>query len=360
MFPLTASPFSSGSPTHASQNPVWYLHSLATGTSRALAGTETTTSTYWSFDSRSILLSHRNVFWRMDLNGGPPQRSPVAGAYTSWQREGIITGGRSGLRWFRPDGTGVQWVKKGTGYSYPSLIPGGHWLMYNTAETEDAAAGISLHFASLDGKVDRQILTGEHAAIYAGPGYLLYRHGDTLTAQGIDPESGKLRGDPAPITGPIGTAAGIADQLGSFSASDNGVLAFRSPDIAGNRLTWLDSSGKSLGTVGRAADYSNPRMSPDGNRLAVVIKDPSDRQTRHLGFRPAAGCGFARHLRFGRRFQSGLVAGWDAHRFRLRPPGRAWPVRQERVRSRRRQTTAFVRGPKGRGGLVAGRTLDCI
>ena len=259
----------------ASQNPVWYLHSLATGTSRALAGTETTTSIYWSFDSRSILLSHRNVFWRMDLNGGSPQRSPVAGAYTSWQREGIITGGRSGLRWFRPDGSGVQWVKKGTGYSYPSLIPGGRWLMYNAAETEDAATGISLHFASLDGKVDRQILTGEHAAIYAGPGYLLYRYGDTLTAQGIDPESGNLRGDPAPIAGPIGTTAGIIDQLGSFSASDNGVLAFRSPDIAGNRLTWLDSSGKNLGTFGRAADYSNPRMSPDGNRLAIGIRDPA-------------------------------------------------------------------------------------
>jgi hypothetical protein len=59
-------------------------------------------------------------------------------------------------------------------------------LTYNVAGTEGAVPGISLHFASLDGKVERQILTCEHAAIYAGPGYLLYLRGNTLTAQAID------------------------------------------------------------------------------------------------------------------------------------------------------------------------------
>ena len=106
-------------------------------------------------------------------------------------------------------------------------------------------------------------------------GYLLFVRGDTLTAQAIDPESGNLRGDPAPIANHIGTTAGITDQLGSFSASDNGVLAFRSAAVAENRLIWFDRSGKSLGTLGEIADYSDPTMSPDGNRLAVGIRDPA-------------------------------------------------------------------------------------
>ena len=263
----------------ASLNPVWYLHSFATGTSTKLPGTDNTIAVYWSFDSRSILLSRSNVFWRMALNGGSPQRLPVVGAYTSWQREGIISGGRSGLRWFRPDGSGLRWVKKrddkkGIGYSYPSLIPGGRWLMYNTSGPEGAGAGMSLHLASLDGKVDRAILTSEHAAIYAG-GYLLSVRGDMLTAQAIDPESGTLRGDPAPIANHIGTTAGLTDQLGSFSASENGVLAFRNAALAENRLIWFDRSGKSLGTVGEIADYSDPTLSPDGNRLAIGIRDPA-------------------------------------------------------------------------------------
>ena len=213
----------------ASPSPVWYLYSFASGTSRAVAGTENTTAVYWSFDSRSILQSRSNVFWRMDLNSGSPQRLPVVGAYSSWQPEGIVAGGREGLRWFRPDGSGLRWIKKrddksGTAYSYPSLIPGGRWLMYNAT----ASDGFSVHFASLDGKVDREITKTEHPAIYTGPGYLLSRRGDTLTAQAIDPGSGRLRGAPTTIVDAIGISRGTVDLLGSFSASDNGVLAFRS------------------------------------------------------------------------------------------------------------------------------------
>jgi hypothetical protein len=218
----------------ATRSPVWYLHSLATRTSTALPEAGATTAAYWSFDSRSILLSRSNVFWKMDLNTRAPQRLPIQGAYTSWRPEGIVTGGRSGLRWFRPDGSGLRLLKNpddqpGIVYSYPSLIPGGHWLLYNQSHGEgEGDTRFSLHLASLDGKVDQQILAGEHAAIYAGPGYLLSLRGNTLTAQAIDPVSGELRGGPAAIAGPIATTAGITDQLGSFSASDNGVLAFRS------------------------------------------------------------------------------------------------------------------------------------
>jgi hypothetical protein len=165
----------------------------------------------------------------MDLNGGPPSHLPVGGAYSSWQPEGIVAGGREGLRWFRPDGSGLRWIRKrdennGTAYSYPSLIPGGHWLVYNAAVSD----GFSAHFASLDGKVDREITRTEHPTIYTGPGYLLSRRGDTLTAQTIDPENGKLSGAPTPIADSIGNSGGTTDLLGSFSASDNGVLVFRS------------------------------------------------------------------------------------------------------------------------------------
>jgi hypothetical protein len=217
----------------ASRSTVWYLHSLATGTSRALPGTENITAAYWSFDSRSILLSRSNAFWRMDLNTSFPQQLSAVGAYSSWQPEGIVTGGRAGLRWFRPDGSGLRWVKKrddknGISYSYPSLVPGGRWLIYNAAKTDgEGATSFSLHLATLDGKVDRQILTAAHPAIYTSPGYLLYLRGDTLMEQVIDPESGKLGGDPAVVVNSIGSTEGIIDLLGSFSASANGVLAFR-------------------------------------------------------------------------------------------------------------------------------------
>jgi hypothetical protein len=218
----------------AVRSPVWYLYSLASGVIRAVAGVEKTTAVYWSFDSRSILMHGRlrgssTGFWSMDLHNSSLQRLPVVGAYASWQPEGIVAGGREGVRWFRPDGSGLRWIKKregdnGTAYSYPSLIPGGQWLMYNAAVSD----GFSVHFASLDGKVDREIIKNEHPAIYTGPGYLLSRRGEMLTAQAVDGRSGKLLGARTPIVDSIGISGGTVDLLGSFSASDNGVLVFRS------------------------------------------------------------------------------------------------------------------------------------
>jgi hypothetical protein len=173
--------------------------------------------------------------------------------------------------------------KEGLAYLYPTLIPGGRWLICNALKFGSSTTSTaSVHLISMDGKVDRQLLTTERAALYAEPGYLLYLRGDTLTAQAVDPDSGKLRGDPAPVASPIARDLGTADFVtttaapGAFSASGNGVLAFRrGTAIAEDRLEWFDRSGKSLGTAGGVADYSNPAFSPDGNRLAVAIRDPA-------------------------------------------------------------------------------------
>ena len=266
-----------------SRRNVVYLHSLTTGTSRALPGSEDASAVYWSFDSRSILMSRSSplgVLWKMDLDTTSPLQLPFTGGYSSWAPEGIVTTGTvaEGLRWFRPDGTGSRWIKTPSAkepfrYAFPTLIPGGRWLIYN-ASRQGRTAGVSVRLASLDGKVDRQLFTAERAALYAGPGYLLFLRGDTLTAQAIDPESGKLRGDPSPVVSPIGTYD-FSDP-GAFSASSNGVLTFRRGSVVTeDRLVWFDRSGKRLGTTGGVADYSNPALSPDGKRLAVAIRDPA-------------------------------------------------------------------------------------
>jgi predicted Ser/Thr protein kinase len=43
-------------------------------------------------------------------------------------------------------------------------------------------------------------------------------------------------------------------------------------------LRLLDRRGRQLGTVGASANYSNPALSPDGRRLAVSIRDATDKR----------------------------------------------------------------------------------
>lgn len=44
------------------------------------------------------------------------------------------------------------------------------------------------------------------------------------------------------------------------------------------RLQWFDRGGRWLGTLGAAADYSNPALSRDGRRLAVSIRGADDKR----------------------------------------------------------------------------------
>jgi hypothetical protein len=257
---------------------VWYLHNLATGTSRAVFMPEGAGVACWSFDSRSILMNRGGAFWTMDLHTDSPQRLPFSGFDASWGPEGIVTPTKEGLQLFRPDGSGSRWIRKTNPKDpfwddYPTLIPGGRWLIYNMIE-HPGTGGVSVRLASLDGKADRQLLTTERAALYAGPGYLLFLRGDTLMAQAIDPANGKLREDPVPVASSVAVNP-TTNERGAFSASSNGVLAFRRGSVvAEDRLEWFDRSGKLLGTAGGVADYTNPALSPDGNRLAVGIRDP--------------------------------------------------------------------------------------
>ena len=57
-----------------------------------------------------------------------------------------------------------------------------------------------------------------------------------------------------------------------------GNLAYRnSGAVISAEMTWFDRQGVRLGTIGGAADYSNPALSPDGRLLAVSKRDPSTR-----------------------------------------------------------------------------------
>ena len=254
-----------------------FLHSLMSGATRAIPGTEgRMASPYWSFDGKSFLLRPGSNYLRVDVNGASPQPMPIQGAaYCSWGPAGILqaTGGEVHL--YALDGSGMRIVKhdpKGV-FSYASWLPGGRWLLYNgDSYVGTPNSPYTVHALSVDGKVDRLLTTTPAPAIYAEPGYLLFVRGNLLLAQRFDPKRLSLSGGATPVVDHIGASA--AGPLGAFSASNNGVLAFRPGDNrSDSQLVWLDRTGSRVGSVEDAADYSNPALSPDGARLAVGIRD---------------------------------------------------------------------------------------
>ncbi len=122
---------------------------------------------------------------------------------------------------------------------------------------------------SLDSSDTKSFAPAQTMLTYAPPGYLLFVRDRTLVAQPFDAKAMKTTGEPVPLAEQIGTdAVGLA----RFSVSRDGVLAYRTGE-SGNRLVWVDRSGKELDTLGDPGEYGEPDLSPSGDRLAFDLVD---------------------------------------------------------------------------------------
>lgn len=132
----------------------------------------------------------------------------------------------------------------------------------------------AVYVASLDQPHSARLLLNANSNVaYAPPGYLLFNREGTLMAQRFDAGKLKLLGQAFPVVDQVQFYLSAGSAI--FSVSDNGALAYQAGPGGGlSQLTWFDSSGSSHGTVGPAADYQRPRISPDSRRVAVDVIDP--------------------------------------------------------------------------------------
>ena len=156
----------------------------------------------------------------------------------------------------------------------PSRLPDGRRFLYLAVSSQPEKSGV--YAGSLDSKETKRLMTSSNHATYApgpsGVGYLMFSRANTLMAQSFDSRKLELSGEPFPIAEQVAEAEFVGS---AFSASGNGVLAYRSGGAGGiTELVWFDRSGKRLQSVGDPAVYSSPALSPDEKRLAVDRLDP--------------------------------------------------------------------------------------
>jgi len=101
------------------------------------------------------------------------------------------------------------------------------------------------------------------------PGFLLFGRDLTVFAQAFDLSKGQLTGDAFAIA----EAAGSGLTLNLHSASESGVLGYRTGRFESKQFTWYDRGGKRLGSIGDARDYWQFPVSPDNRRLAAQVRE---------------------------------------------------------------------------------------
>jgi serine/threonine protein kinase/Tol biopolymer transport system component len=257
---------------------IW-VRPLSALTAQPLAGTEGAARPFWSPDSRFLGFFAEGKLKKIEVSGGPPQKicDYATGADGSWSPAGVILfDGRAAdpiQRVSAEGGTPVVAVKadasrKETMVAWPEFLPDGRHFLY-MAQSQKAEDHM-YRIGSLDSKESRALAPAQSLVTYAPPGHLLFVRESTLVAQPFDAKAMKTTGEPVPLAEHVGT---IATGLARFSASRNGVLAYRTGD-SGSRLLWFDRDGKELSAVGDPGDYSDTMLSPGGDRLAFVLSDP--------------------------------------------------------------------------------------
>jgi eukaryotic-like serine/threonine-protein kinase len=252
---------------------IW-LRDLDEVSSRTLPGTDGALFPFWSPDGSSLGFFANGKLRRVDLAGGPPialadATLPRGG---TWNRTGEIVFAPTTARplsMIRATGGNVVPVTHlGPGeasHRWPQFLPDGRHFLFQSAQS--TARGLFL--ASLDGGEPTRIMTDEVPTWFVAPDLLLTTQRGALVALAFEPSTGRLGRDPIAVVAAVGVDPTYV--RGTFTASDNGVLAYRRSAAEPRRLAWLDRAGSVLTQVGAVDEDGpgNPELAVDGRRASV-------------------------------------------------------------------------------------------
>ncbi len=141
---------------------------------------------------------------------------------------------------------------------------------------------------SIDSGDRKVIVQGGADARYVSTGHLIYVRQGTLFAVPFDPGRLLTSGNPFPVADGIRqatnlglggvNAGGIGASTGAahFAVSQDGLFAYVPQDAAAaavRTLSWIDRQGRDTALPVPDRAYVYPRISPDGTRVALDIRD---------------------------------------------------------------------------------------
>jgi len=264
----------------AAGNGLLWIRRLDQMDAMALAGTDGASLPFWSPDGQSIGFFAHSKLKRIAVTGGPAQTiadaaRPIGGA---WNSAGTII--------FSPEGWGPIFAVSSQGgqpraitaidmrrkdYAHQALsflADGEHFLFFNN--TLSGASGI--YVGSLKTTETRLLLRGVTSAAATSDGFVMFVQDGVLKAQELGNDEPSLVGAAIPLAGGGVNRGLLFAGLGNISASAIGTLGYRLGTSTRRKLTWIDRSGKDLGTVGAPGNYDAPALSPDEKQMAVDIE----------------------------------------------------------------------------------------
>jgi serine/threonine-protein kinase len=264
-----------------------YLRKRNENETRAVAGSEGATHPVFSPDSRwlAFFSENENTLKKASLDGSAVSLGKVP----------LIVNTR-GLTWLNDDllvyapdtSTGLVQVSANGGepkpistllqssgertHRWPHALPGGKAVLFTvgTQASPDDYDNSNVEALVLATGERRVVLKGARMAFYVRTGHLLFARGGSLYAVRFDPNRLATEGPSIPVL--LGIAGDQTTGAAHFSVANDGTLAYLAGSSQGGsrRLVWVDRQGNQQPLDLPPGNYLDPRISPDGTRVAVI------------------------------------------------------------------------------------------
>jgi Tol biopolymer transport system component len=247
-----------------------------------IQGTEDAVAPFFSPDGLWIGFATRadQKLKKVPVDGGPPITLAAdvldRFASASWGDDGFIVFSSRGFGISRVSGSGGQAVlvsdttDENAGLLWPQVLPGGKGVLTELCRNRCFQTDLSL----LDietGQVTR-LVEGATRGWYLPTGHLLYATAEgALYAAPFDPGKRAITGAAVPLLDNV--RSGFANGT-RFAVSRAGSMAYLAGggSASDQVVAQVDRSGREQVVISRPGNYALPRLSPDGERIALNIQ----------------------------------------------------------------------------------------
>ena len=246
-----------------------FLRAMDGVDARPIAGTEGALGPFFSPDGQWLGFFADGSLKKLPLSGGAAVNladvsNPTGGA---WIDEHTIVFASYLSTLLRvPDAGGTpqaltRFEPGEIAHMLPRPLPGGKVVLYSTASTRMGAIAVQ----RIDTGARHNIIqTPEPSApAYVAPGYVIYAQAGNLMAASFDTEQNRT-----------GTPIAAVPDVLQYSLSPTGSLVYVSgkpPAAPQARLVWVSRDGTEQSVGAPPRHYNQPRLSPDGRRVAVDV-----------------------------------------------------------------------------------------
>jgi serine/threonine-protein kinase len=266
------------------------LRKLGELEARVIPGTEMgLTNPFFSPDGQSVGYFQGDGMKRIPTSGGTPvvickAENPFG---VSWGADDtILFGQQKGIMRVAATGGTPQLViptKEGEQASSPQLLPDGDSVLFSvtTSASQTRWDEAQIVVQSLGTGVRKTILQGGAEARYLSTGHLVYAIGDSLFAVAFDANRLAVQSGPVSVvqgvSRPVNQAGATA--TANYGISDGGTLVYLNGirlAAGGAGLTnlfWVNRDGREEPIPAPPRAYVYPRISPDGTKVALDVRD---------------------------------------------------------------------------------------